>query len=140
MKQLPPRINAQQFARQQAEIDTVIDIETLPRLSAKILNHSGKVEVKLQFDKDLNDDVTIQCRVKTQVSLECQRCMEPMTLDIDTFSTLRPVLNEQQAKQLPEGIEPIELVAGEIDPLSLVEDEILLAIPIIPKHAEETCE
>ncbi len=49
--------------------------------------------------------------------------------------------SDEQAEALPEAYEPIEANEfGEIDPLAMVEDEIILALPVVPVHDSEHCE
>ena len=52
-----------------------------------------------------------------------------------------PVANWDQADVLPEIYEPIEFNEfGEIDLLGAVEDELILALPLVPMHSSEHCE
>ncbi len=52
-----------------------------------------------------------------------------------------PVRSDEQAEALPEAYELIEVNEfGEIDLLAMVEDEIILALPVVPVHDSEHCE
>lgn len=60
---------------------------------------------------------------------------------VHTTYCFSPVRNDEQAEALPEAYEPIEVNEfGEIDLLALVEDEIILALPVVPVHDSEHCE
>ena len=37
---------------------------------------------------------------------------------------------------LPEGLEPVEMDDGRLFPVELVEDELIVSIPLVPKHAK----
>ncbi|PLL93666.1 23S rRNA accumulation protein YceD, partial [Klebsiella michiganensis] len=83
----------------------------------------------------LNGDATVS------VTLECQRCGKPFPHHVHTTYCFSPVRNDEQAEALPEAYEPIEVNEfGEIDLLALVEDEIILALPVVPVHDSEHCE
>jgi uncharacterized protein len=44
-----------------------------------------------------------------------------------------------EARRLPEEIEPVLIDDGRLRPLELVEDEILLALPQVPMHGADDC-
>ena len=70
---------------------------------------------------------------KVTVTLECQRCGKPFTHQVYTTYCFSPVRSDEQAEALPEAYEPIEVNEfGEIDLLAMVEDEIILALPVVP--------
>ncbi|MGG8873342.1 YceD family protein, partial [Escherichia coli] len=72
---------------------------------------------------------------KVTVTLECQRCGKPFTHQVYAMYCFSPVRSDEQAEALPEVYEPIEVNEfGEIDLLALVEDEIILALPVVPVH------
>ncbi len=49
------------------------------------------------------------------------------------------VVSDEEARQLPEGMEPL-LVTESPMPLSeIVEDELILALPLIPMHSPDAC-
>lgn len=78
---------------------------------------------------------------KVTVTLECQRCGKPFVQHVHTTYCFSPVRSDEQAEALPEAYEPIEVNEfGEIDLLALVEDEVILSLPVVPVHDSEHCE
>jgi uncharacterized protein len=75
---------------------------------------------------------------KTSVQLTCQRCLEPVTVDLEVKIALGFVQNEQQMEALPESLEPFMLEEEEIPLAELLEQELILALPIVAYH--EACE
>jgi uncharacterized protein len=72
------------------------------------------------------------------VHLSCQRCLQPMAQDLDVDRTIRFVPGEDQAAQLDEELEEDVLaLARTLDLAELIEDELILALPIVPMH--EAC-
>lgn len=73
------------------------------------------------------------------VVLECQRCLAPMKLAIDVDRRFRFVAGEDAAAQLDAEDEEHDVLATSraLDLHDLLEDELLLALPIVPRH--EVC-
>jgi uncharacterized protein len=72
------------------------------------------------------------------VHLTCQRCLQPMPLTLDVDRTIRFVPGEDEAAQLDEeGEEDVLALPRTLDLQELVEDELILTLPIVPMH--DTC-
>lgn len=74
------------------------------------------------------------------VRLECQRCLQAMLHPLAVVRRLRFVTDEAEAARLDEESEDDVLALpprGRLDLLPLVEDELILALPIVPRH--DTC-
>lgn len=73
-----------------------------------------------------------------QVRRVCQRCLQPVTLALEVNRRLRFVDDEATAAALDADSEDDVLVASrQFDLQALVEDELLLAMPLVPMH--EAC-
>lgn len=68
------------------------------------------------------------------VVLTCQRCLKSMTHLLNVAFKLSPVFDEASAQQLPSFYEPLYLSQDEIALNDLLEDELILALPLVPKH------
>ena len=80
----------------------------------------------------------LRLQAHTTVTLQCQRCLQPMaeTLVLDRW--FRFVGSEDEAERLDEDSEEDVLVMSRrFDLLELLEDELILALPLVPRH--ETC-
>ncbi|MCB1735915.1 MAG: DUF177 domain-containing protein [Gammaproteobacteria bacterium] len=99
----------------------------------------GDVDVELEFGVDVGRIRFISGSVKTRVSMPCQRCLEPMSIDIDARVHLGIVIAEAQIDRLPTEYEPLLIGEDLIDPAVLVEDELLLALPLAPRHEPQDC-
>ena len=112
----------------------------MPRLGAMLLDRTGEVRVELEFGTDAHGVRFIAGRVETKLVLECQRCLEPMELPLGLDFRLGVVGGQQEAERLPEGCEPLVVEDGaagrRVSLAALVEDELLLALPIVPRHED----
>jgi len=68
----------------------------------------------------------------------CQRCLEPVSIDLDCQVSLALVESEEAASRLPDSMEPLISPDETVDLLELIEDELILALPIVPRHT--SCE
>ena len=67
----------------------------------------------------------------------CQRCLQPVVLPVDIERTLRFVADESLAAELDADMEDDVLVTSRsFDLLDLVEDELIMASPLVPRHDE----
>jgi uncharacterized protein len=77
-------------------------------------------------------------QVKTRVWLTCQRCLQPMAMPLALDQRLRFVQGETQAEALDaESEDDVLALLRWMDLRELVEDELLLALPLVPRH--DTC-
>ncbi len=85
----------------------------------------------------------LSVRIKATPTLECQRCMQPFLLPIDAESRLQVVKSEAdldaEDATADEADEPTERILGSqrFDVMALIEDELILSLPYVPKH--EVC-
>ena len=83
-------------------------------------------------------EIWLQLRAHTALQLTCQRCLQPMTVQLDVQPSLRFVRGEAQAEAMDEeSDEDILALTPSLDLLPLVEDELILALPLVPSH--EVC-
>ena len=79
--------------------------------------------------------VGLGLRARVQLALQCQRCMTPVVEDLVAERDFLFVADEATAEALDEASEADVLVLSrDFDALSLVEDELILALPLVPRH------
>ncbi len=82
-------------------------------------------------------EVWLALQARAEVPLLCQRCLQPMTEALDVSRHFRFVRSEDEAAELDEESEDDVLaLPARLDLLALVEDELILALPIVPRHGE----
>lgn len=80
-------------------------------------------------------ELWLHLQARAPVWLTCQRCLQPFTVPLDIDQRLRFVRSEAQAEALDAEIEEDVLALSKsLDLRELVEDELLLALPIVPRH------
>jgi len=113
----------------------VLPISAMVRLQEEILACDEGTKIDLSFHKEGRIGI-IAGSITADVSLQCQRCLKPMTLKIERVVSLAVVASVDEAQRLPERYDPLILNSEKIAISDLVEDELLLALPMIAHHQQ----
>jgi len=66
--------------------------------------------------------------------MTCQRCLEPVEITVEANFNLAIAPTEEHAKTLPKYYDPLIVEGEELQLLSMVEEELILSLPIVPYH------
>ena len=136
---LPDRIDPWQLAAGHGRLDGELKLAALPRLAALLEHAGGMVSVALALGVDEQGLRFVEGLLQTEVELICQRCLGPLRLPLEVTVSLALVRTEAEAACLPDQREPLLVTGTDLAVADLVEDELLLALPQIPRH-RDTCE
>lgn len=137
---LSEKINPFRLADAKSVLQGVLCIKNMHRLCLSLANDSGNVDLTVKFDIDPQGIRLLHGHLKTEVTLQCQRCMEPMLYEIIGDFMAGMVKSEAEAKELPDVYEPI--LVDEDGMLSIqdcIEDELIVSLPIVPLHDLQEC-
>lgn len=136
MKQtaLPKTLEPLRLAKHETDLQGNLLLHNFPRLQAMYEQSDNKVDVSLQFGIDQSRTYFIKGEIKGVISLTCQRCNESMQHELDCAFLLGPVSSDEFAKKLPHALEPLIMEDEMVSTITMIEDEILLALPMVPKH------
>ena len=138
---LPQTIAPARLARKGESIQGQYAIPDLQRLVDLLHDQTGHVFFQLVFNHDEDrNQVFIRGKVKAQVNIVCQRCLGLLQYTIDSPVYLGVVRDDAGASKLPAGCEPLFLDGESASLLAMIEDEILLALPITAMHKEDECD
>jgi uncharacterized protein len=136
---LPATLDVRKAAAREATVDGVLALSKMARLQGALASLDGHVEAQIAFSKDEESRCIAVVIVRADVSVSCQRCLESMPHRVESENRLAIVGDDELARQLPSRLEPW-MVAGEQGDLwALIEDELILAIPLINFHESEDC-
>jgi uncharacterized protein len=112
----------------------------LPRLGEAVIRLEGEARYALRFYRDERRRIRVAGQVSAVAVLVCQRCLGEVACPLSGEISLAVVEGLAEVEHLPEDVEPLLLEPGERRPsLELVEDELLLALPQIPRHDDGDC-
>jgi len=135
-KPLPSRFNPDYMARDGTKYEVELPFRRLPRLCELLDSAEGEARVSATFSRR-KDHIVVSGRLQTDYPLLCQRCLSPMIVFVDERYELVFVGDEAAAKALPKEFDPIILDdTGMIHQTDLLEDELILHVPAIPKHSD----
>lgn len=108
-------------------------LRSMPRLCASLEQPDGECRYTLEFDRGESGVPYVEIRAQAQLPLLCQRSLRRFLLPVEVTQKLALVEDEDEQATLPEGYEALAVGAqGAIRPLDLVEDELILALPVVP--------
>ena len=136
-RQLPKYINPRKFAHLGAKINAGVAISEFSRLSDLLADTDGEALVELVFSTDQQNNCQLTGKAVANLPLICQRCLEPFNLPTECELKLMMVSTNHQADNLQDCWEPVFVDDGEIDLHQLIEDEFLLALPLVTYHQQD---
>jgi uncharacterized protein len=124
------------FARDGRVLEGTLAVSSLERLHDLLAEVSGELVFRITGCKGERGQSMLQLEVRGVILLACQRCLEaiPFELDVDSLLELIPADAELSQDELEDDTRDFLPVAGELDVAELVEDEVLLALPVAPRH------
>ena len=134
-QKLPKEIDPFKLAQNGLVLEGQLILSELKRLTEALQDNKGMVDVKMSFGLDEVGAPFMQGDFAVTTSLICERCFESMSLDLVVDCLLAIVKNEKQIEDLAEQYEPWLLdFDNPVWLATVVEDELILALPIVPKH------
>jgi uncharacterized protein len=143
----PLRLDMLRFAEQGAELSGEWPLSELGRLQETCFHDAPTdpvAPVRWQAEGEAvarpggEPQVWLHLQAEAQVWLQCQRCLQPVLQPLQVERAFRFVRDEQQAEaEDPDSEEDLLALQPAFDLRRLVEDELLLALPLVPRH--EVC-
>ncbi|HCB12956.1 MAG TPA: hypothetical protein DEP36_05230 [Gammaproteobacteria bacterium] len=134
---LPRKIHPWRMAAECGSLKGRLALAALPRLMVILGHVDGEVAATLSAGHDAQGIRFIQGSLLAEVEWTCQRCLGPLRLPLDIEVKLGLARDEAAASRLPGEYEPLLVPeGGSIAVADLIEDELLLALPQIPRHED----
>jgi uncharacterized protein len=130
--------DVRKLADARATLDLDIPVAELPGLPGELVCSSGELHAHVQFGREQGFMVA-QVALRGQLELICQRCMRPMPLPIASSSPVLLVESEADAEAAPVEWETYLAAEGRLSLAALAAEELLLALPVVPLHADGGC-
>lgn len=131
---MPKFIKPSQMADKSSCLTGKIALAEFVRLTALIGHQSDVLVIKVNFGYDEHGRCLMQGDLKTSFELTCQRCMESFTLKVSSGFKVVPVSDEVEGAALENETEYVLMQDGRVPLYELIEEELILNLPIIAKH------
>lgn len=128
-------IDSLHFARAALEQRGVLGLEQLQRL-AKMQCSTQGLEYQLRGERASNGKRCLRLSVRGSVQMPCQRCLDPLPVSIAIDAELQLAESLREIAQADDEIDRV-LASRRMEVAQLVEDEVILALPMVPRH--EAC-
>ena len=134
-----PVIDGLEFARAAARLQGAWPVAEFLRLHDALRSTAGTLHYELRGVPEEQGRPVLRLKVEGSLQLACQRCLGALEFPLKLEVTLQLAATQEEMDAAPlEADGPDSIIAGkEMQVQALVEDEVLLAIPIAPRH--EAC-
>lgn len=141
----PARLDVQRFARDGAELSGAWPLAGFARLVASAVADDGvpgvvdwRVRGEWRRPRGHEAQPWLHLSASARLALQCQRCLQPVAVDLAADRSFRFVAGEATAAELDaDSEEDVLALPRALDLHELLEDELLLALPLVPRH--DTC-
>ncbi len=137
---IPNQVDPRRYADRALTFSGAWPLSAFTRLGELITRTDGEVQISLSFARDEQNLPVMHMSLSTQVGMICQRCLEETVLPVSDeyqYVVIRP---GSDTSLLPQEYDIVELDDEPLDVRALVEEELLLCLPIVPKHPDGECE
>lgn len=136
---IPRTVEPYKLAANAEQLEGVVPFAMMPRLDEMVGEQKGDCHARLVFDIDEQGQRYIEGHLDARVTLHCQRCLEPMAVDIESDFLLGLIVGDSQAAHLPRQYEPVLVEDEQLELVRVIEDELLLSLPQVVYHQEADC-
>lgn len=131
---LPERVDVERAVATGREYSGCLPLAAFARLGGMLADTRGEVRFGLRFGRNAIGQRMATLQAETALPLVCQATLERFELPVQVHTRLGLIADEADEAGLPEGYEAALMDQGLVDPLALVEDELILAVPVIPRR------
>lgn len=135
-------LDAFEFCRQGLAREETVAVVDLKRVAEDCADESGEVHWSLQGGQHANGYPQWKLRVQGTLQLMCQRCLTPFAYQLDSGTTLILARDDEKADEMEVELddESLDVIVASraFNILEMIEDEVLLAMPLAPRHQQCT--
>lgn len=135
-REFPDWINPWQAAQGRREFRGTMPLSRMPRLVAVLESREGEAEFRLVAGIDLDRRPQLDLWVRAGLTLMCQASLAPYVETVERRTSLTVIAEEAETALLPEDADPVIVDEGRVAIATLVEDELLLGLPAVPRNPD----
>lgn len=136
---IPLRVKASQAVSRREAFAGSVPLAKLPRLAASLAESSGTLQVELQATRDDEGQDWLHGEIRGRLPLTCQRGLHIFDWHCDVALSLCLVETEAEEEKLLKDTESYLVEDDELPLRDLVEEEVLLALPMMPRCEDPDC-
>lgn len=133
------KFDAWRLVRERGTLEGSLDAVALPRMADRLVERAP-VHWRIRGTVDAMGRPALRLDVDGELPLTCQRCLGAYRWPVDQHTEVLLGASADEVARLDNESElEVVLASGPIDPLELVEDELVLAVPFAPRHPQGEC-
>jgi DUF177 domain-containing protein len=126
------------LAERNAELCGEIQLNKLARLRGMLRDDDGSVRAVLSFRPRRDGWLIVGLEYRAALKLTCQRCLGSMIYDAVGRVEFVVLEDSSLESQAPASFEPVVLDGDRFSPAQLIEDELIISMPLVPRHTDKS--
>ena len=136
---LPAEVDYRKLVGNRTKLDGTVPVSSFHRLVESISNDKGEVHTRLEFRRGKKQKTLIIGHLVADLELLCQNCMETFSFQVESSFRWSLVKDEDALIDLDPEDEGVICGEDKINIVELLEDELLVSLPMVAKHPEGVC-
>jgi uncharacterized protein len=132
-RDFPDWISPDRAAEGKRIFSGTIPLKRMKRLSPLLVSADGDATFSATFKRDIEKRVVIDLRVEADLPLICQASLEVYDEKVQRHSELAVIDEDEREDQVPDYYDAVRSEHGRVALAALVEEELLLSLPQIPR-------
>ena len=130
---VPEVVDAWRMVAARRVFEGSLPLSSMPRLGGVLCDTEGEARFTIGFDQDALLVPYVELRIEAALPLTCQRSLQRFLEPVQVVQRLGLIRDEADEAALPPGYEALLVPEdGMLRPAELVEDELILAVPVVP--------
>lgn len=125
------------LAERGAVLEGTIELAKFGRLKDLLSSNVGQAKARMSFRPRHDDMLIMKLQCEASLELVCQRCLEPIVHEVCEQVDFAVAENEDSLTVLPQGMDLIALEGDRFQPATLIEDELIVSLPLVPRHGDD---
>jgi uncharacterized protein len=141
---LPERLDVRRFAQESAQLEGRIALSKMERLAQDLYRPLADLTAEILHWQARGEQVEqaggaaqiwLHVALQTTAPMQCQRCLSEVAVALQVQRSFRFVRSEEEAMaQDDDAQEDLLVLSKQLDLLELIEDEAIMALPMVPTH------
>jgi uncharacterized protein len=134
------RFDAFRLVRERQTLSGSLDAAALPRIADRLADEPAPIRWRISGTVDEAGRAALDLDIEGELPLTCQRCLGVYRWPVDQHTEVLIGRSAEEVASLDDRSDlEVVLASAPVDPVELVEDELVLAVPFAPRHPEDAC-
>jgi uncharacterized protein len=136
---MPSSVDVWRMVTARRSFEGSLPVASMARLGEVLATSEGDATYTIDFGRDDFGTAYLALRAEAPLTVICQRSLDPFVLPVAIDLRLGLIADERDEAGLPPGYEALLVQEdGRVDLTAVIEDEFLLALPLVPVNPEST--